>query len=197
MTPRTLLAPLAGWFTGVVAAVALALPVAADARCQTHRCWKRVHEHTRLERKYLHLYWKVVRAHGRQAPGRNIVTRGYRTARGHVRVASNGEIGRSSRTFKRWLAPPPPPIRPSDRTPHGQAPAYAGGRWAIPASIVMCESHGNYNAVNGSSGARGAYQLLPSTYYANGGDGSWSPADQDRVAARVWAGGAGRGQWAC
>jgi hypothetical protein len=131
---------LAGWFAGVVAAVALALPVAADARCHTHRCWKRVHEHTRLERKYLHLYWKVVRAHGRQAPGRNIVTRGYRTARGHVRVASNGEIGRSNRTFKRWLAPPPPPIRPSDRVPHGQAPAYAGGRWAIPASIVMCES---------------------------------------------------------
>jgi hypothetical protein len=84
-----------------------------------------------------------------------------------------------------------------DRVPHGQTPAYSGGRWAIPASIVMCESGGNYNAVNGSSGARGAYQLMPSTYAAYGGDGSWSPADQDRVAAKVWAGGAGRGQWSC
>lgn len=72
-----------------------------------------------------------------------------------------------------------------------------GGNWAIPESIVQCESGGNYSAVNPSSGARGAYQLMPQTYYSNGGDGSWSPDDQDRVAARVWAGGAGRGNWVC
>lgn len=149
-----------------------------------------------LERHYLKLYWGVVRTHGRQAPGRNIVTRGFRT-HGRVRPASRAEVARSARTFKRWLAPPVPPVRASDRPPHGQSAAYAGGRWAIPESIVMCESGGDYNVVNGSSGARGAYQLLPSTYYGNGGDGSWSPADQDRVAARVWDGGAGRSQWAC
>ena len=151
----------------------------------------------KVERAYLRLYWQVVRAHGRRTPGRNIVTRGIRTPHGHLRKASRRELGRSIRTFRRWLAPPAPPVARIDRTPHGQSPAYAGGRWAIPASIVMCESHGNYNAVNPSSGARGAYQLMPSTYYANGGDGSWSPADQDRVAARVWNGGAGRSQWSC
>jgi hypothetical protein len=152
--------------------------------------------HTRQETKYLRLYWRVVREHGRRAPGRNIVTRGIRT-HGRVRDASRRELATSIRTFRRWLAPPTPPVASTDRVPHGQTPAYSGGRWAIPASIVMCESGGNYNAVNGSSGARGAYQLMPSTYAAYGGDGSWSPADQDRVAAKVWAGGAGRGQWSC
>jgi hypothetical protein len=152
--------------------------------------------HTKLETKYLKLYWAVVRHHGRRTPGRNIVTRGIRT-HGRDREPSRAELGRSIRTFMRWLAPPVARAARTDRVPHGQTAAYAGGRWAIPASIVMCESGGNYNAVNGSSGARGAYQLMPSTYYGHGGDGSWSPADQDRVAARVWNGGAGRSQWAC
>lgn len=153
-------------------------------------------QHTRLQQQYLHLYWEVVRTHGRRTPGRNIVTRGYQTAT-RVRVARRAELGRSIRTFKRWLAPPPAPVAAVDRVPQGQAPAQAGGRWAIPGSIVMCESGGDYGAVNPGSGARGAYQLLPSTYYGHGGDGSWSPQDQDRVAARVWNGGAGRSQWVC
>lgn len=177
-----------------VAAVAVALlfigsPVAAEPT---------IHQSKRalLEQRYEHHYWQVVRKHGRDAPGRNIVRRGFRT-HGRVRRASSREVARSIRTFKRWLAPPRAPVRASDRSPHGQTAAYAGGRWAIPAAIVMCESGGNYGAVNSSSGARGAYQLMPSTYYGHGGDGSWSPSDQDRVAARVWNGGAGRSQWAC
>lgn len=40
------------------------------------------------------------------------------------------------------------------------------GRWAIPESIVECESHGNPRAVNRSSGAGGAYQIMPSTWTA-------------------------------
>lgn len=167
---------------------------------QGHSTQHAAKKYTRLEGRYLGLYWEVVRRHGRRSPGRNLVTRGIRT-HGRVRPASRGELARSVRTFGRWLAPPVAAARPTDNAvgPSGlpASPAYQGGRWSIPSSIVMCESGGNYNAVNGSSGARGAYQLMPSTYYSHGGDGSWSPADQDRVAARVWAGGAGRGQWVC
>jgi hypothetical protein len=154
-----------------------------------------------LRHNYKHLYYAVKRQFGPRTPGRQIVAYGVRTKTG-VRAATRAEIARSIRTFRRWLAPPVVRPAPSDRpvTARGtpRSPAYQGGRWSIPSSIVMCESGGDYNAVNTSgSGARGAYQLMPSTYYAYGGDGSWSPADQDRVAARVWNGGAGRSQWAC
>ena len=40
-----------------------------------------------------------------------------------------------------------------------------------PTYIVMCESGGNFGAVNPSSGAGGAYQILPSTWDAYGGEG--------------------------
>ena len=43
------------------------------------------------------------------------------------------------------------------------APVSTGGGYAIPREIVMCESGGDYNAVNPSSGAYGAYQIMPST----------------------------------
>ncbi len=43
------------------------------------------------------------------------------------------------------------------------------GDWAIPQAIVMCESGGNFGAVNPSSGAGGAYQILPSTWRLYGG----------------------------
>ena len=41
--------------------------------------------------------------------------------------------------------------------------------FAIPKAIVMCESGGNYGALNPSSGAGGAYQMLPETYKGLGG----------------------------
>ena len=69
-------------------------------------------------------------------------------------------------------------------------PATGTGDWAIPAGIVMCESGGNYGALNSSSGAGGAYQILPSTWALYGGQGlphNASPAEQDRIAAAIWA----------
>ena len=42
----------------------------------------------------------------------------------------------------------------------------------------MCESGGNYGAVNPSSGAGGAYQILPSTWELYGGQGA--PAERAR-----------------
>jgi chromosome segregation ATPase len=73
------------------------------------------------------------------------------------------------------------------------------GPWAIPEAIVMCESGGNYQALNPSSGAGGAYQILPSTWHAYGGEGlphQASPAEQDAIAAQIWAD-SGPGAWVC
>lgn len=71
-----------------------------------------------------------------------------------------------------------------------------GSRFAIPVYIVACESGGDWNAVNPSSGAFGAYQELPSTYsaYCHSCDGSHM--DQHRVARDVWNS-VGPGAWAC
>jgi septal ring factor EnvC (AmiA/AmiB activator) len=73
------------------------------------------------------------------------------------------------------------------------------GDWAIPEAIVMCESGGNFGAVNPSSGAGGAYQILPSTWELYGGHGDpedASPAEQSQIAAQIWAD-SGAGAWEC
>ena len=79
------------------------------------------------------------------------------------------------------------------------APAYLGGPYAIPTYIVMCESGGNYHALNASSGAGGAYQILPSTWRAYGGQGAPQDApkaEQDRIAAEIWRD-SGPSAWSC
>jgi hypothetical protein len=83
----------------------------------------------------------------------------------------------------------------------GQAVGKWFGDFSIPQSIVMCESGGNYGALNPSSGAGGAYQMLPETYKGLGGRykaphlaPKW---EQDRLAAKLWNGGSGRGNWEC
>jgi septal ring factor EnvC (AmiA/AmiB activator) len=73
------------------------------------------------------------------------------------------------------------------------------GDWAIPEAIVMCESGGNFGIVNPSSGAGGAYQILPSTWELYGGEGNpedASPAEQSDIAAQIWAD-SGAGAWEC
>jgi septal ring factor EnvC (AmiA/AmiB activator) len=73
------------------------------------------------------------------------------------------------------------------------------GDWAIPSAIVNCESGGNWSAVNSSSGAGGAYQILPSTWRLYGGAGlpqDASPGEQSRIAAQIWAD-SGPGAWEC
>jgi len=70
------------------------------------------------------------------------------------------------------------------------------GPWSIPEYVVMCESGGDWGAVNSSSGATGAYQLLPSTYYGVCTSCDWSHIDQDRAARIVWLR-SGGSEWAC
>jgi hypothetical protein len=73
------------------------------------------------------------------------------------------------------------------------------GDWAIPESIVMCESGGSFDAVNPSSGAGGAYQILPSTWEAYGGEGNpqdASPQEQHDIAQQIWQD-SGSSAWVC
>jgi peptidoglycan hydrolase CwlO-like protein len=67
---------------------------------------------------------------------------------------------------------------------------WLGGPFTIPSYIVMCESGGDYGALNAASGAGGAYQILPSTWALYGGQGepqNAPKAEQDRIAAEIWA----------
>ncbi len=81
----------------------------------------------------------------------------------------------------------------------GEVERWLGGPFSIPSYIVMCESGGNYGAVNSSSGAGGAYQILPSTWQLYGGQGAPQDApkaEPDRIAAEIWAE-AGSSAWVC
>jgi septal ring factor EnvC (AmiA/AmiB activator) len=75
-----------------------------------------------------------------------------------------------------------------------------GGPWAIPWPIVECESGGQNLPPNGAT-ASGYYQMLDSTWHGLGGSTPHayqaSKAEQDRLAAKLWAGGSGAHNWVC
>jgi peptidoglycan hydrolase CwlO-like protein len=75
-----------------------------------------------------------------------------------------------------------------------------GGPWAIPWAIVQCES-GGYNHPPNWAGASGYYQIIPPTWSGFGGRGPAAylapKSEQDRVATRIWNGGAGARNWDC
>jgi hypothetical protein len=75
-----------------------------------------------------------------------------------------------------------------------------GGPWAIPWAIVQCES-GGQNLPPNSAGASGYYQMLDSTWAGLGGSTAHAfqapKAEQDRFAAKLWAGGSGASNWVC
>ncbi len=120
-------------------------------------------------------------------------------------VAAHGVLGaQHNRSLERrvahWprLSPQWPTVGRSPR-PTATSSSSSTGHYSIPASIVMCESGGNYRAVNQSTGAGGAYQILPSTWTSYGGTGlpqDAPPAEQDAIAAKIYAAD-GRGAWSC
>jgi septal ring factor EnvC (AmiA/AmiB activator) len=74
------------------------------------------------------------------------------------------------------------------------------GGWAIPYSVVLCESGGQDLPPNGA-GASGYYQIVPATWREFGGSGAAAyqapKAQQDAVAAKIWNNGAGASNWTC
>jgi peptidoglycan hydrolase-like protein with peptidoglycan-binding domain len=93
---------------------------------------------------------------------------------------------------------PQPTAAPSAAT-SGASGSSSGSGYSIPSSIVQCESGGNYSAVNPTTGAGGAYQILPSTWQAYGGQGlpqDASPAEQGRIASEIYSS-QGSSAWTC
>jgi len=76
----------------------------------------------------------------------------------------------------------------------------ASGGWAIPWSVVNCESGGRNTGPN-QIGASGYYQIIPSTWRGAGGRGPAAhlapKSEQDRIARQLWNGGLGASNWVC
>jgi peptidoglycan hydrolase-like protein with peptidoglycan-binding domain len=91
------------------------------------------------------------------------------------------------------------PQSPGDSSSSTTSASSGSGGYTIPSGIVQCESGGDYSAVNPSSGAGGAYQILPSTWQAYGGQGlpqDAPKAEQDRIAGEIYAH-QGASAWSC
>jgi hypothetical protein len=157
--------------------------------------------------KYSSLYHHVRHQEGRRAPGRNIRRHGVRFKYHHdgrkhwaTRPATAHEVAASIHHLRQLLRPNVVAVPPS-RPPGGvMSPGSVP-----PNRIVQCESGGNPRAVNTSNPDRpaGLYQITTATWLGNGG-GQYAPtadlatpAEQAIVAARIWDGGRGAGQWEC
>jgi peptidoglycan hydrolase-like protein with peptidoglycan-binding domain len=121
----------------------------------------------------------------------------------HHKLLVDGIVG--PQTWDSLFHITPAPAATAVRAP--STPATAGttpstsstGSYSIPSAIVQCESGGNYSAVNAQSGAGGAYQILPSTWAAYGGQGlpqDAPKAEQDRIAGEIYAR-QGGSAWTC
>jgi hypothetical protein len=113
-----------------------------------------------------------------------------RAARAAALRSSRASRGRAQRALTRLLAQRARALRS----------AGPGGPWSIPWPIVQCES-GGQNLPPNSAGASGYYQFLVPTWRGLGGSTPQaylaSKAEQDRLAAQLWAGGSGAHNWVC
>jgi Transglycosylase-like domain len=165
-------------------AISLALPAVAVAKPQPP---------SRHDAKaYIKAYHAVAARFGHRAPGRDIIRDGLASGR----PVTHAVVVRSISVLRRMLSGMPAPT--SAPITHPQ-PIYYGGGYSIPGYIVQCESGGSWTAVNPSSGAGGAYQILPSSWAAYGGTGlpeNATPAQQSLIAARIYAS-VGASAWVC
>lgn len=142
----------------------------------------------------------VKKKHGDRAAGRNICRFGVKHSNGDVVEATRGQKVRYYKHLKALLTPYTAAGKARQRPARVAKPVYV---YSIPTYIVMCESRGNWRAVNTSNPNRpaGAYQIITSTWLAYGG-GAYAPTadaaapwQQSIVAARIASG--GYGQWEC
>jgi peptidoglycan hydrolase-like protein with peptidoglycan-binding domain len=141
-----------------------------------------------------------MRANGRYSPATRRAVIAFQRRR---RLEVDGIVGPQTWDALFHITPVAAPVSTTPTatpaTPATSGYAGTGSGYSIPSSIVMCESGGNYSAVNPSSGAGGAYQILPSTWAAYGGQGlpqDASPAEQNQIAAEIYAS-QGPSAWTC
>ncbi|MFI5025553.1 MAG: transglycosylase family protein [Solirubrobacterales bacterium] len=116
-----------------------------------------------------------------------------------VSAARSASLATLKSRMAEWIGEIEAAEEASRAAAEGIVERWLGGPYSIPTYIVMCESGGNYSALNPSSGAGGAYQILPSTWQLYGGPGApqnASKAEQDRIAAEIWAD-SGSSAWVC
>jgi hypothetical protein len=157
------------------------------------------------EKKYLRTYKRHGNKFGKRAPGRNIVFDGFRANSGKVRQAKKAEVKEATQVMKSALLPvvysaqtESAPEVPYQEEAPAAAPASASGSGGVNSdleSIAQCESGGDYNAVNPSSGAYGKYQIMPSTAAGYGCDLA-TPAGQDQCASEIYSR-EGSSPWVC
>ena len=118
--------------------------------------------------------------------------------RDHLLV--DGVVGQQTWDALFHITPPASPVAATTSASAASTTSAAStSGYTIPSGVVQCESGGNYSAVNPSSGAGGAYQILPSTWAAYGGQGlpqDASPAEQGRIAAEIYTH-QGASAWSC
>lgn len=143
------------------------------------------HDHGNWKHKNRYLRTKVIKLHGKQAPGCNLVM-----GKCKGKKVNHKNVHRYFTTLRAMVMPPPAakyvyagkPYQPPART----ATVNAGGTLE---SIAKCESGGN-PSTNTGNGFYGKYQFTQSTWQSVGGSGSpsaASEAEQDRRAAMLYA----------
>jgi septal ring factor EnvC (AmiA/AmiB activator) len=116
-----------------------------------------------------------------------------------ISAARSATLGELKTDIEGWIGDIEEAEAASRAAAEEEVGRWLGGPYSIPAYIVMCESGGDYGALNPSSGAGGAYQIIPSTWALYGGQGAPQDApkaEQDRIAAEIWAD-SGGGAWVC
>jgi Transglycosylase-like domain len=161
-----------------------------------------------------HLRGEVASVLDKHAPGRDIVRWGVLDGHGKRHRATHAQLIRYRDVLARMLAGPTPSSSTSvsslasttagssssSAQTASQAAVASGGSSSgdLPTCTWVPESGGDWNAVNPSSRAGGRYQIMPSTWTANGGTGlpqDASPAEQTRVAENILRS-QGSGAWA-
>lgn len=141
----------------------------------------------KLEHRNHALRAKVIKLHGKRAPGRDIVKYGlpngkrpsYTKIRAYFNVMRRQIMPRPAARYVAVGKPYQPPA--------GGGTVHAGGTLS---AIASCESGGNPRAVSPSGAYRGKYQFDYSTWASVGGSGDPAAApeaEQDRRAAILYA----------